>query len=108
MIDGVPCNHCARYFRGLSFHLDPDLSIYALHLSGPSYHTSGEEEVTLTDVHLLKSTVAVTADVPDEEVPAHLRVPHCIFHLGLLPSSMIGGLGRVWSVKLTRLIQHGF
>src|SRR3954470_12261829 len=36
------------------------------------------------------------------------RVPHCVFHPGALPSCMISGLGRVWSVKLTRLIQHGF
>ena len=34
-------------------------------------------------------------------------VTHCIFHPGALPSCMINRLGRVWSVKLTRLIQHG-
>src|SRR4051812_3381029 len=64
MIDDVPCNHCVHYFLGSSFHPDPDLSLDALHISGLSYHTSGEEVVTLVAVHLLQSIVADAADVP--------------------------------------------
>ena len=108
MIDDVPYNHCVYYFPGLSFHPDPDLSLDALHLSGPSYHTSGEEGVTLVVVHLLQSTAAAAADVPDEKVLACCWVSHCIFHPGALPSCMISRIGRVWSVKFTRFIQHGF
>ena len=70
MIDDVPYNHYVHYFRGLSFHPDPDLSLDALHLSGPNYHTSGEEVATLTAVHLPQSTAAAVADVPDEKVLA--------------------------------------
>src|SRR3954463_3489701 len=70
MIDDVPCNHCVHYFRGLYFHPDPDLSLDALHLSGPSYHTSGEEGVTLDAVHFPQSTAAAAADVPYGEVLA--------------------------------------
>ena len=72
MIDDVPCNHCVHYFLGSSFHPDPDLSLDALHLSGPSYHTSGEEAVTSVAMHLLQSTVADAADVLDG-VPEPLR-----------------------------------
>src|SRR3954464_7263398 len=35
------------------------------------------------------------------------RVPHCVFHPSTLPSCMISRLGRIWSMELTRLIQHG-
>ena len=87
MIDDVPCNHCVHYFLGSSFHPDPDLSLDALHLSGPSYHTSGEEVVTLVAVHLLQSTVADAADVPGEALPACLR--GCPSHFS---SMHIGGL----------------
>src|SRR3954467_12869470 len=35
------------------------------------------------------------------------RVPHCVFHPSTLPSHMISRLGWIWSMELTRLIQHG-
>ena len=73
MIDDVSCNHCVHYFLGSSFHPDPDLSLDAPHLSGPSFHTSGEEVVTLVAVHLLQSTLADAADVPGETLHVCLR-----------------------------------
>src|SRR4051812_26429567 len=73
MIDDVLCNCCVHYFLGLSFHPDPGLSLDALRLSGPSFHTSGEEAVTLVVVHLLQSTVADAADVPGGALLACLR-----------------------------------
>src|SRR3954469_2531505 len=36
------------------------------------------------------------------------RISHCIFHPSTLTSCMISRLGLIWSVELTRLIQHGF
>lgn len=62
MIDDAPCNHYVRCFRGLSFHPDLDLSLDALHLSGPSYHISAEVVVTLTVAHFLQLAVAAAAD----------------------------------------------
>ena len=73
MTDDVLCNHCVHYFLDLSFHLDLGLSLDAPHLSGPSFHTSGEETVTSVAVHLLQSTVADVADVPGEALPVCLR-----------------------------------
>ena len=73
MIDDAPYNHYVRCFRGLSFNHDLDLSLDALHLSGPSYHTSGEEGVTSVAMHLLQSIVADAADVPGEVLLVHPR-----------------------------------
>src|SRR4051812_42631281 len=73
MIDDVLCNHCVHCFLGLSFHPDLGLSLDAPHLSGPSFHTSGEEGVTSVAVHLLKSIVADAADVPGEVLLVHPR-----------------------------------
>ena len=70
MIDDAPCNHYAHCSRGLPFHLDFDLPLDVLHPFGPSYHTSEEAVVTLTAAHLLRLTVAATADVLDEEALA--------------------------------------
>ena len=72
MIDDAPYNHYVRCYRGLSFHPDLDLSLDALHPSGPSYHTSEEVVVTLTAAHLLRLATAAAADALDEEALACL------------------------------------
>ena len=107
MINDPPCNHYVHYFRGFPFHPDFYLLLDVLRLSGPNYHFLEEVGVTLTVAHLLRLTVAAAVDALDEEVLACSSGPHCVFHPSTLPSRMISQLGRIWSMELTRLIQHG-